>query len=395
MTTRKILTAAALLAAVTAPARAQNPIERVLAQIEANNLTLQAQESYVEAEQLAERVGNSLPDPEVGYEHLWGRSGDGQQGEFTAVQSFDFPTAYAARNKLARLRGKQHSLEYDIVRRQVMLEAWETCVEVIALRRGRALLETRSGIAETIAAAAQKKLETGEANALQASEARVRHLETQNLLLMKDMEIAEAMGRLRELNGSIGVDFTADEFPPCEALAPFDEMLETYRANDPVFLLALAGKDAARQEVRASRSESLPKLALGYKLEHGGGERFNGVVAGMSIPVFGNRHNVKRARAMERYSELEAAGAAVSSEQRLRTLYDRARLLEDVISRHAEIAENTSEYIARLSAALEAGETSITDYFAQYDAVIDFEEELIGFVREYHIVRGRIYSVAM
>lgn len=392
----KIVILAAITIAWADAAYGQNSIENVLRQVEANNKTLYARASLAEADMLAEKMGNSLPDPEVAYEHMWGtRAVSGQKGEVTATQSFDFPTAYIERNRLAELRGKKYASEYDLYRQQVLLETYELCVELIFLRNQAALFKMRAAFSGGIADAAARKLESGEINAMQATEARIHWLAARNEIRIIEVEIADAVGRLKILNGGLDVDFPDTEFPAADVLPPFEDMAAVYLESDPELAIALAEYAAAKQEVRASRSESLPKLTAGYKLEHGGRERFNGVVAGVSIPMFGNRNNVKRARAQERFASLQAENAKMSVERRLATLYNKATLLEESIISYEDITEDTAEYLDNLSKALAAGQINITDYYSRYDALIESEKALIELKREYHIVRARIYSVML
>ena len=51
---------------------AQNGIEKALAEIEANNTTLKAMQKTVEAQKKANHADNTLADPEVGVNRLWG-----------------------------------------------------------------------------------------------------------------------------------------------------------------------------------------------------------------------------------------------------------------------------------------------------------------------------------
>ena len=57
----------------TTPLYAQNGIEGVLAEIEANNTTLKALKKSAEAQKRENHVENVLADPEVGYNRLWAR----------------------------------------------------------------------------------------------------------------------------------------------------------------------------------------------------------------------------------------------------------------------------------------------------------------------------------
>jgi outer membrane protein TolC len=393
---RKILITTILLILGCSVSWGQGSIPSVLDQIEANNKTLAGRASLARAEALEARVGNSLADPEVEYEHVWGSPADlGKQGELTATQSFDFPSAYIARNRLAKMRGRQAESGYNLYRQQVLLEAQELCFEIIALRQQRELFARRAEFATLLSEATDKRLEAGNANILETSEARVQALSADNAVRSLDIEIADALGRLKILNGGTEVVFSDSDFPVEDTLMPLDKMAEIYLESDPALAGALAERDIATQGVKAARSESLPKFVVGYKLEHGGGERFNGIVAGMSIPMFGNRNNVKAARAREIFAASEAESAQMSTRQQLETLYAKARLLEGAILNCREITAKTDDYLQNLTKALDAGEITVTDYFSQYDAVLGYQERLIELQRDYHLVCARINAVTL
>jgi outer membrane protein TolC len=374
----------------------QGSIPSVLQQIEANNKTLAARASLAQAESLEARVGNSLPDPEIQYEHVWGSPASlGKQGEFVASQSFDFPTAYIARARLAKMRGQQADNGYQIYRQQVFLEAQELCFEIIALRRQRELLETHRNLTAQLAETSAKELEAGVAGVLKVSESRLHLLAAENELRLLDVEITDALGRLKILNGGVDIDFPDNDFPLQTDIMPFDEMARIYAESDPLLTGAALEGEVAKQQAKTARSESLPKLSLGYKLEFGGGERFNGFVAGVSIPMFGNRHNVKAARARELYASLVQEDMQTSVTQTLVTLYEKASLLEESIRNYKKITQETESYLKYLEQTLSAGEITVTDYFTQYDGILVYKKELIELTRQYHIVRSRIYSVLL
>jgi outer membrane protein TolC len=393
---RKILIIAILLTLGCSVLSGQGSIQSVLDRIETNNKTLAARASLAEAETLEARVGNSLPDPEVAVEHVWGTPAElGKHGEVVATQSFDFPTAYIARNRLARMRGRQAESDYDLYRQQLLLEAQELCFEVIALRQQRQLLKYHASVASYLAETAAKELDEGSANVLKASEAHIHSLAAENELHLLDVEITDALGRLKILNGGIDVDFDDTDFPPIIPLTSLDEMVELYLESSPELAGTLAQRDAATQGVKAARSESLPKLVLGYKLEFAAGERFNGLVAGMSIPMFGNRNNVKAARARALYASQQAEDARMATRQNLETLYAKATILEESIRKYEKITDQTGEYLRNLGLALKAGEINVTEYFSQYDDILTYKNELVELTKQYHIVRARIDSVTL
>lgn len=92
-----------LLAAMVSPLAAQD-YTAVLQEIESNSTTLKALREQAEADKLASRTGIYLDNPEVEFNYLWGDpSVMGNRTDVSVKQSFDFPSAYAYKGKIAKL----------------------------------------------------------------------------------------------------------------------------------------------------------------------------------------------------------------------------------------------------------------------------------------------------
>ena len=62
------------LLALTGEVQAQNGIEQVLKNIEANNKELQANAQLITSQKLEAKTDNNLPDPTLSYAHLWAKT---------------------------------------------------------------------------------------------------------------------------------------------------------------------------------------------------------------------------------------------------------------------------------------------------------------------------------
>ena len=103
---------------------AQNSVEEVLARIVANNKEIQAGEQLARTRKIEASVGNTLPDPSVNYEHLWGKPASlGTSRELTVSQEFDFPTVYVNRNRLAQSKSALYDRQAEEERQNILLEA--------------------------------------------------------------------------------------------------------------------------------------------------------------------------------------------------------------------------------------------------------------------------------
>ena len=63
-------------------------------------------------------------------------------------QSFDFPTLYATRGKMNRLKANALDAQATAFRQQILLQAKEVCLDIIMLQRQQALLDERLKNAE-------------------------------------------------------------------------------------------------------------------------------------------------------------------------------------------------------------------------------------------------------
>ena len=85
--------------------QAQNSIDQVLRNIEANNKELQANARLISSQKLEAKTDNNLADPTLSYAHLWGSKDKSETiGELVVSQSFGCPRRYAGRAKWNRLK---------------------------------------------------------------------------------------------------------------------------------------------------------------------------------------------------------------------------------------------------------------------------------------------------
>ena len=140
------------LLALTGEVQAQSGIEQVLKNIEANNKELQANAQLITSQKLEAKTDNNLPDPTLSYAHLWGAKDKNETiGELVVSQSFDFPSLYATRNKLNRLKAGAFDSQADVFRQEKLLLAKEVCLDIIMLRQQKHILEERLRNAEELA----------------------------------------------------------------------------------------------------------------------------------------------------------------------------------------------------------------------------------------------------
>lgn len=184
-------------------AHAQNGIDAILRQVEANNKSLQANTRNVQAQKLENRASNNLADPTLSYAHLWDSNDKNiTVGEMVIAQSFDFPSLYVSRARLNRLKASALDAQANALRQQVLLQAQEICLDIIMLHRQQQLLDERLKNAEELAAMYAQRLETGDANALETNKINLELLNVRTEARMNRTTLDNKLKELTALNGN-------------------------------------------------------------------------------------------------------------------------------------------------------------------------------------------------
>lgn len=371
---------------------AQDTIEKILNSIETHNKELQASRQLTRADKLAARTGNSLPDPSVTYEYLIGSPEElGKTGELTVSQSFDFPTVYINKNKLAGMQSVKLDQQYAAVRQRVLLKARELCLDLIYLNQQKDLLEQRLKNAERLSILYQQKLQAGNANILETNKI---DLELMNIKIESQTNETTRQSKMRELtslNGNQPVEFTGTAYPPVNALPDFEELKARALTADPDLQTAKTDRTIARQQISLSKSSWFPKFELGYRHNTGPGEQFNGFVAGVSIPLYENQNKIKQAKAQNIYTETRVEDLTLQTETELKNLYDQALALQASLREFRHILQS-QDNLTLLSKALNAGQLSMIEYFVETNGIYQSLQNYYTLENQYQKTLAALYK---
>lgn len=363
----------------------------VLDSVEANNAKLKAQRELMEAKSIDARTINNLDDPEVELEHMWAKSDN--ELELTVSQSFDFPSAYSARRVASGLMKEQARQEYLTARKEILVEAQSLCVSLTALKMQNGYLKSAYDDASRVLELTQRRLDAGDASILELNNAKFQYISANNDLVQNELAISNAQTSLDNLNGGKPLELSADCYEHFIELPSFEEILSYWEEAAPEVKYTDLQKQLAEQNVKVSRRESLPKFALGYKHANaGGGEKANGVVVGVSIPIFQSRGRVKLARAENVVAQSEYASMLVDLRAELKTKYDQATHLIRILTEYQQIihADNAQDMLYK---ALTAGQISLVDYYSQLIPVHENFNTYIDFYKQYMTISTELLMV--
>ena len=398
---------AASLALTLGTAAQDNGIGLILQQIETNNKQLQANAGLAEAQKLENRAGNNLENPSLSYSHLWDSDDKGiTVGELVISQGFDFPTLYATRAKVNRLKASALDAQAAALRQDVLLQAQLACLDIIHLYRQQQLLDERLKNAEELARMYAERLATGDANALETNKTNLELLNVRTERRTNALALQAKLRELQSLNGDMplapGRPLPAPVLPDPQALgltayaevplpADFAPLADALLASDPALQALENERDAARRQISAERQGWLPRLEAGYRRNTETRHPLNGVVVGFSFPLFENRHKVRAAKNRALSVERQHDEAALRVSAALWQLYDEAVQLQQSIREYRETFARQRD-LQLLRRALDGGELSMIEYFVEVSIVYQSRANLLQLENQYQRTVAQIYK---
>lgn len=355
---------------------AQVSVDEILLLVEQNNTTLKAASDKTEAAKQEVMMETSLEDPEIGFDYLWGKPGMiGKRKDINVNQTFDLATVFGYRKRLAKSQKELLELELQQKQLETRLEAMDLLVQITYYNQALAIYEERLQQEKQLAASYEKRLAVGDANKLEANRARLSLVEIESETEKVKMERDLLMLQLQTLCGGMEIIYNNTDY-------------NAINVASNMSLKALQDAQNSQQErvaendLKTARAQSMPSITAGYMAELTDDEKWNGVTIGVSIPLWSNRHNMKRARLSLQSARSEAADASYKLEQfaasqRLRT------------ERYHAIAQKMQQKLANASSttllrkALDEGEISLVEYTIESSDLFDLRVKTLEAERDF------------
>jgi len=377
---RKIFALAALIS-VTGFTSAQT-ITEFLERVSGNNPAIAAYSKLLEARRIEARTGNAPSDPFVSAGYMPGNSSEaGDKKTWSVNQSFDFPTKYLLQKKINKNTVILAEQEYSQARMLILLEAEKLAFDFIYNTRAlNTLLERRKGY-EVLRSAWGKMLENGETTILDYNNI-LLELSAVNLEInRRESETEMLKEKLGYMSGSDAAEIGKADYPVLE-LPDFDLLISEKSESHPAYLIPEIEYGISRQEVRLSRSGSLPEIQVGYQSEIVSGTAYTGPVAGLSIPLWANSNKVRSASAAADYSDALREATLQRLRSEARNDYSGIMALRKSVSELRGIIESGGG-TSYADKALEAGEITVATYFVYMKSIFESQDRLLELENEY------------
>jgi outer membrane protein TolC len=152
--------------------------------------------------------------------------------------------------------------------------------------------------------------------------------------------------------------------------------------------------DISKQQVKLSRAQALPKLSAGYYSERILGEKLQGAVIGISIPLWENRNTVKQAKAGVLSSESALEDSRIQFYNRLQSLFNQSVGLREAAQKYRDaLSSYSNEPLLRKS--LDAGEISLLDYLLEVEFYYDAFNNMLEVERDYALAVAELTAIEL
>lgn len=381
----------ALWLVVSSSSRAQD-IEDVLREVERNNKELSAQQKSSEAEKAGISARNALEDPTVEYSSFYSRGVNGQSGsELVVSQGFDFPLMYNSRAREGRERKKAVDSRSMALRRQILLEAKNLCLDLVRLNREEELLRLRRRNADDLLSLYEDRLKADDATLVEVNKIKMERMTLQTEMLQNTAAHRTALQSLLALNGNVPLTFEGKEYPQVMVTGDFASLYDEIIRDEAGLQAADADLRAAEQAVTVSKQQWLPRMEVGYRRNtEGGGMKEHGFIVGGSIPLFSNRRQVKMARLQSESARMTLDDARLKVEAEAHALFNEMQQLRQAMDVYD--VDLMYQTLALLKESVEGGELSLTDYFVEADQIYRNLQAYMEIENNYHKIAAALYK---
>lgn len=374
---------------------AQQNIDTLLSEIETNSSTLSALRQQIEAQKIGNKTDIYLPNPEVEYTYLWGKpSVLGNETDISVMQSFDFPTAYMHRSKIAGLENQHLELQYKSERINLLLQAKQLLIQLAYYNALAQEYDTRLTNANRIATSYQSRFDKGDTNILERNKSQVNLTTVENELNNINIERQALLTQLKALNGGLDLSFNETTILSAPLPLAFDEWFAVAESQNPAMQYLSKQIDIDKEQIKLNRSLGMPKFSAGYASEKIVGEHFRGISVGVSIPLWENKNKVKHAKAQLRSAEAVLQDGKIQFYNHLQQLYAKSQGLQQNAAKYRQTLKSHNNE-SLLKKSLDLGEISLLTYLLEAEYYYDTVNKALEAERDYQITLAELSAVML
>jgi cobalt-zinc-cadmium resistance protein CzcA len=337
--------------------------------------------------------GASLDLPKTVFDGQYGRFNSYSNDNSIAVsQSFAFPSVYMNKSRLADANIKSSLLQHDVSRLEIATQVKQVYWQYVYLASKQKLLSYQDSLFSGFLRAAELRAKSGETNRLEMITARSQSLEIKNQLFQVTADLGIFSRRL-----SLLLNTSALSVPSEKDLHKIDVSFMTDNVSleqNPSLGYARQKVEVSRIESKLERSQMLPDLNIGYfsqtiigtqdvdgvALRFGPEDRFAGIQAGISIPIWFKPYTarIKAAKISENVARTEAESYAKSVTGNYKTMLDEYSKFSSSVEYYEKQAVPEAELIIdQATLSYKAGALDYLDYVLTLDRALAIKQNYL------------------
>ncbi|MDE6049040.1 MAG: TolC family protein [Paramuribaculum sp.] len=338
---------------------------------------------------------NSIPplEAEVGY--LWGEGETVNKWNVSVSQSMDWPGAYSARRKGIEATGKALAAAERSTLVAKTLEIKQAMIDIVAAKRNAELSNTLNDTISQMIEVVRKRANNGDITRLDLNKLEIERIAIAKRLAADKRSLITAVSSLEALCGKNIDDIAAQltDFPD-EVLLPENRYEELLTEANPSIFEAKENAISAKALATAESRALLPGFSIGYTYENEVVDKWHGVTAGISIPLFSSRGTARSAKLRAEAAETDAILAAMQEVANLKSERGQALSLFKEIEEYKPIFER-EDNLKLLKKAYAAGQITLIEYLGELNYFIEAKREFIDVQYQYHLVMARLNRLTL
>ncbi len=339
----------------------------ILKQIEQNNITLKAMQSEIQADVADSRQRNQPSALEVEYSPFFRRGTGLNNSEMIVRQSFDTPMQYHRRNRTTQHVESASQAQYRVERRNILWQAQQLCIDLVVVNKNRHLMLERLRISQELDTLYRKKLEAGDATALDVNKIQLECMDRRTELNKNEAERQLLLMQLQTLNGGLPVCVDSVAYPADHIHLAVEDLIRQRQQNDAELQAMREAGKLAESQLSEARQSWLPSLSVGYRRNTEGHSPVHGFMVGASFPVWSTRQQVRAAEQRLEATRQREQQATIEMQNEIRaSAYNFQQYLNSLKSYDLALLRTS---LSLLRTAVEAGEVSVIEYYTEAEHI--------------------------
>jgi outer membrane protein TolC len=365
-------------------------IEKLLNEIEQNNIELKGYQSFIESQQHENKSTNNLPDPELsGYYMPFGDNATGDYTEYQISQEFEFPSVYVARSKWNASKSQQLEAVFAKRRQEVLLNAKEIYIELTFLQKQKTIKTEREIQSKQVFDQIQELFDKEQVGILDLNKAKIAWIQEQFVVQQIESDIQIQLYKLKTLNGGYSIEGISSEIVLPAEVGTIEILWQEILINDPLLQELKATEETTVQRIKLEKNKVLPNLALGYNYQGISGDNYSGFYGGISIPLWSSKNRVKAAEANYEYQQSNTEVITTSLYAQFLETYNRYDLMLKKYNEYRTTMGNLdSEQL--LFKAYQLSEYSYMEYYLELQFYRNASDKMLQMEKELQLLQAQL-----